>query len=163
MSEKPELVPTLTGYGECRCILSQYCDGTCSPIYVMKPKPAAPQNDESQNVARIEWDGEGFPPAGTTCELRVKNGGWGNASIKYMSKTQCVWLWINENPDQIEYSREPWKMEFRQIRTPEQIAQQERQAAIEEMDAVFSSNFEGHRKDGLQALYDAGYRKQVAP
>lgn len=23
----------LKGYGDCKCILSQYCDGTCNPIY----------------------------------------------------------------------------------------------------------------------------------
>lgn len=23
----------LLGYGDCRCILTQYCDGTCRPIY----------------------------------------------------------------------------------------------------------------------------------
>ena len=23
----------LVGYDECRCILTQYCDGTCQPIY----------------------------------------------------------------------------------------------------------------------------------
>lgn len=50
-----------------------------------------------------------------------------------------------------------------QIRTPEQIAAEERLKAIDEMAAVYKSNYEGHVKDGCQALYDAGYRKQVEP
>lgn len=29
----------------------------------------APRSDEPQNVAQIEWNGEGLPPAGTTCEI----------------------------------------------------------------------------------------------
>lgn len=29
-----EVIPRkLKGYGECKCILSKYCDGTCNPIY----------------------------------------------------------------------------------------------------------------------------------
>jgi hypothetical protein len=54
MTDKPELVPTLTGYEECRCILSQYCDGQCRPIYVMKPQPAA----HLTIPGALEWDGD---------------------------------------------------------------------------------------------------------
>lgn len=28
-----ERSPKLVGYDECRCILQQYCDGTCRPIF----------------------------------------------------------------------------------------------------------------------------------
>lgn len=28
-----ELKPRLLGYAECRCILTQYCDGECRPIF----------------------------------------------------------------------------------------------------------------------------------
>lgn len=34
--KRPEATRTerrLVGYGECRCILSQYCDGTCRPLF----------------------------------------------------------------------------------------------------------------------------------
>lgn len=29
----PDRARRLIGYGECRCILSQYCDGTCRQIF----------------------------------------------------------------------------------------------------------------------------------
>lgn len=49
------------------------------------------------------------------------------------------------------------------VRTPEQAAFEARDNAVQEMLAVWNAGFEGHVKDGLYALYDAGYRKQVEP
>src|SRR3990172_8416085 len=50
-------------------------------------------NVSGQVVNLPDWDGDGLPPVGTVCELRCLTGGWGKAEVKYMSKTQCVWLW----------------------------------------------------------------------
>lgn len=36
----------------------------------------APQNDEAQNVARIEWGGEGLPPVGLRVEWESDTFGW---------------------------------------------------------------------------------------
>lgn len=60
MSDKPELVSTLTGYAECRCILSQYCDGKCRPIYQLKPTahltiPGALEWDQLPGPVEIEY------------------------------------------------------------------------------------------------------------
>ena len=52
MTDKPELVSTLTGYSECRCILSQYCDGKCRPIYELKPAA------HLTIPGALEWDGD---------------------------------------------------------------------------------------------------------
>jgi hypothetical protein len=119
----------------------------------------APQNDESQNVAQIKWDGEGLPPVGVICEAANPHGDDWCRCIILAWDAECA-VFRTEIGSGYPYIYDGLRIgSFRPIRTPEQIAQQERQAAIEEMDAVFSSNFEGHRKDGLQALYDAGYRK----
>ena len=32
----------LVGYGDCRCVLTQYCDGKCRPIFADVPIPDAP-------------------------------------------------------------------------------------------------------------------------
>lgn len=99
------------------------------------------------------WSGDGLPPVGTVCEFRVYDDDWRQCEVvAHKAETAVCWIHCNKILSTGGASVRP-------IRTPEQIAQQERQAAIEEMDAVFSSNFEGHLKDGLQALYDAGYRK----
>lgn len=37
--ELTESAPRLVGYGECQCILSQYCDGTCRPIFEKATNP----------------------------------------------------------------------------------------------------------------------------
>jgi hypothetical protein len=48
---KKEKARRLIGYGECRCILSQYCDGTCRPIF---ESAAAPQPVEQTAVVLDE-------------------------------------------------------------------------------------------------------------
>ena len=52
--------------------------------------------------------------------------------------------------------------EFRQLRTPEQIAEEERQKAIDEMWSVYWQPEAPTAKEALGLLYDAGYRK-VSP
>jgi hypothetical protein len=142
--------------------LDFYAEGSMLPLVEVM---IAPQSNEPKNVAQLYWDGEGLPPVGAECEYRVLNGPWYRCEVGYSffdGEHRCFVIKCPhleyEQVSRIEPGSEG-SIEFRPVRTPEQIAQQERQAAIEEMDAVFSSNFEGHRKDGLQALYDAGYRK----
>lgn len=111
------------------------------------------------------WNGEGLPPVSTVCELRSRGGGWGEAEIKYHGKGLCVWLWVRHDgsADQIEYAESPDRLEFRPIRTAEQIAAEERRRVIEEM--VYGAA--GCERDGQNTkaflicgfLYDAGYRK----
>jgi len=121
------------------------------------PRPATPS----------AWDGTGLPPVGTVCELRTKVGGWGEAVIKYQAKRGiCVWLWVrlDGNSEQIEWAESPDKLEFRPIKTAEQLAAEDRERVTDEM--------YGHTKTKMTAaevdiqretcadLYDAGYRKQ---
>jgi hypothetical protein len=55
------------------------------------------------------------------------------------------------------------KVDFTPCRTPEQIAADERAAAIEEMWSTYWRPEVQTAFEGLGLLYDAGYRKQVAP
>ncbi|MDG9785309.1 hypothetical protein [Metapseudomonas otitidis] len=118
------------------------------------------------------WTGEGLPPVGVIVKLRTKRSpedafeGWGKAEIMYSSKGAVVWRWQGHSR---EFGAEWDEVEFEAIRTPEQIAEEERKAAIEEMavlmkEARFSapsteiSPYE-MAKVYAERLYQAGYRK----
>lgn len=134
------------------------------PLNVHLPMPTVmpPKKEHSA------WNGEGLPPVGTVCELRCKTGGWGEAEIKYQGRAICVWLWIRRdgNTDQVEWAANPESMEFRPLRTPEQIAAEERKAEIKEIADILK---EGRNRATLHylrlatILHDSGYRKQVQP
>lgn len=107
------------------------------------------------------WSGEGLPPVGVVCEVRNAPGGWGKATIKYQGKGIIVWLWDRQdgNTDQIEFASCPDRLEFRPIRTPEQIAADEREAAINEL----HTDLVPAPRHVVAIIYDAmtrlGYRK----
>jgi len=116
------------------------------------------------------WNGEGLPPVGTVCELRCKTGGWGEAEIKYQGRAICVWLWIRRdgNTDQVEWAENPERMEFRPILTPEQIAAEERETAINELAEHIAGYMGRDEPEDLhrgmaEYLHDNSYRKQVQP
>lgn len=111
------------------------------------------------------WNGEGLPPAGAVCELRTKTGGWGEAEIKYQGRGICVWLWIRRdgNTDQVEWAENPERMEFRKLRTKEQIAAEERESELNRMVCTAKILDKTWARKVCADLYDAGYRKQVQP
>lgn len=100
-----------------------------------------------------EWDGSGLPPVGTVCEYYCTEGDeWRKCRIVayYFAKVVAV--------DALDCSAVCLRVGlFRPIKTPEQIAREERSAAIQEMMGV-ASGF-GYLLDSLESLYDAGYRK----
>lgn len=112
--------------------------------------------------ADTSWTGEGLPPAGTVCQLRTVRDpdavfdGWGKAEIMYSSKDALVWRWQGHTS---EFGAEWPDVEFRPIRTPEQIAAEERRAAILEMKGHLSFSDYREAEQHCAALYDAGYRK----
>lgn len=105
------------------------------------------------------WDGQGLPPVGTTCIVEPHNTLWGFSSTSGHERkilayhTDYVWLGNGDTP--LETTRID-KVDFRPIRTPEQIAAEEREKAIEEM--CFAE--ETLTVKQAKALYDAGYRRQ---
>ncbi|MDP5514003.1 hypothetical protein P3755_23665 [Pseudomonas aeruginosa] len=98
------------------------------------------------------WDGQGLPPVGTVCEYRHMI--WPEyrpCEIRYISEESLVAY----NDAQEQFYR-TCDMLFRPIRTPEQIAAEEREKAIEEMCFAVETLTVKQAK----ALFDAGYRRQ---
>ena len=113
-----------------------------------------------------EWDGVGLPPAGTVCEHK---------RVHEWQKVEVFAVKPNYDGSQtalFTYETGYWcggsePSLFRQIRTQEQIAAEAKAENMAEMLKLFESACgEGDDWDtlaGLEALYDANYRKQVAP
>lgn len=109
------------------------------------------------------WSGEGLPPVGVVCEVDggSSGDGWGRCVIRYSS------------PDVIVFKRDEYDFEsfdcaggeysFRPIRTPEQIAAEERENELNRMVATVSMLDKGWARKVCAGLYDAGYRRQEMP
>ena len=113
------------------------------------------------------WTGEGLPPVGTVCEFKANILGWVQATITAVTELSIVFTRPSyQNGRPLVEERLPHKAieRFRPIRTPEQIAAEERRNAVQEM-LVDASNFGRGVLHFVVAedLYDAGYRKQVQP
>ncbi|HHK2394342.1 TPA: hypothetical protein ACQRG4_002771 [Pseudomonas aeruginosa] len=111
------------------------------------------------------WDGQGLPPVGTVCEIKHRDIGWVRCEIVAHKSFSCGGLthaiaWIDE------YTLDQSKgVRFRPIRTPEQIAAEEREKAIQAM--LDLDPYDPHSGMGLTSrehfcgvLYDAGYRRK---
>jgi hypothetical protein len=119
--------------------------------------------DEFEIIAdrpKVEpWNGEVLPPVGVPIEYRRRyapNGVWHQTQINFLSGQHVIYC----DSDGEEVRDNPSDIEFRPIRTPEQIAAEERKVGIQALLDTFNSNFEGHVLDGLSAIWDDGYRKQ---
>lgn len=125
-------------------------------------------------IARPElpptWNGIGLPPVGVECECCYTSPSeYYRVKIIAHDDEKAVFRWI-DGPMQFKLGdgdhytlgafTNPHPT-FRPILTPEQIAAEERKAAVDEMRAMFK--FSDAQKEMLRAvcysLYDAGYRK----
>lgn len=129
-------------------------------------KPVADQKPDPS-----QWDGEGLPPVGSTCEHSTddnKNdsadGGWKKVKIvghhQFHNDDYLCAVWVSGTD--VNYSSEG--EHFRPIRTAEQVDAEERETAIEEMVfGVCGCEPDGGNTSAFMMcgfLYDAGYRKQ---
>lgn len=128
------------------------CLGPCRAVLPL-PQPKS-----------LKWNGEGLPPVGAVCEhfgtadhtnwIEVKVIGHGHvrhhdvAFFEYMTGTKGY---------TVSYSTHT---NFRPLRTPEQIAAEEHQAAISELAADTDWIL---TKEACEAVLAAGYHKQVKP
>lgn len=106
-----------------------------------------------QEMENEEWDG-GVPPVGTVCEyLWTEGNEWRKCEVVayYFANVVAV-----DVLDSAAVLVQP--MMVRPIKTPEQIAAEERLLAIDEM-VVLAQHSGSIFKDVMSALYDAGYRK----
>ncbi|HBO2375072.1 hypothetical protein I5L81_11685 [Pseudomonas aeruginosa] len=110
------------------------------------------------------WDGQGLPPVGIEAEVI-----WDGADIAYFrakilahDEDRVVFRWCEgESKGQygsyavLKFGSLP---AFRPLRTPEQIAAEEREKAVGDM--AMSIQGVPYQYPTLYALYDAGYRRQ---
>lgn len=98
------------------------------------------------------WDGQGLPPVGTVCEYYADENTWRRCEIVAHKDGKAV-VWVNH--------AHIWTSSggiLRPIRTPEQIAAEEREKAVGDM--AMSIQGAPYQYPTLYALYDAGYRRQ---
>lgn len=116
----------------------------------------------------IDWNGEGIPPVGLEVEARVAVGyyvgaaksEWATCQLVCSSRAYVVLRCIGSGySEDHEVSHELALVEFRPIRTAEQIAAEERAHQIELMSDIFRDVGSVGIQSGVAALYDAGYRK----
>lgn len=112
-----------------------------------------------------EWNGEGLPPVGVRCEAAIPHTSgpdnersfiWIEGSvIAYYEIKGKTYAWFAED----DGFYPPNVLEFRPIRTPEQIAADEQNKAVAEMmtHVVHATPID------CELLYRAGYRKQEQP
>ena len=107
------------------------------------------------------WTGEGLPPVGTVCEWKGTHGGyWVGCEVVALSQSQFVLRHSDSSkyrPGQFEvFSADPVQIQFRPIRTPEQIAAEKRSKAIREIQA----DLDVPLRIAIRA-YEKGYRKEA--
>ena len=119
------------------------------PKLIARPSPA--------------WSGEGLPPVGTVCEyIGGKHGmpdPWPAEVIHHYHGGACMvaaFLYTRDGQTRVAGAIDSC---FRPIRTPEQIAADEREAAIKEMLEDAGRPDTAKTRDQAQLLYDAGWRK----
>lgn len=110
-------------------------------------------------IARPEaltWGGDGRPPAGVTCQYQHDQhcGVWYEGEILYISNEYTI-VKGGVTGEQQYYTR---NLSFRPIRTPEQIAAEEREQCIQD---IASNIGRGTFYEDAERLYELGYRKQV--
>ena len=105
------------------------------------------------------WSGEGLPPVGVVCEVKLQEE-WSLCEIiAHFQQPQAMVAAFTVAQFHGGKKLDSKIAEcFRPIRTPEQIAADERDAAILDMERICRSGDFG--SGGLAALYDAGYRKE---
>ncbi len=111
------------------------------------------------------WNGQGLPPVGTLCEWHGPNSdgpdGWVYTESNVVAYTDDGLFICMQKPGCWPVVQRIDNCEFRPLRTPEQIAAEEREKAINQMisDAGYVDPKIGTFV-AMRNLYDAGYRRQ---
>jgi len=110
-----------------------------------------------------QWSGAGLPPAGVTCEYQI-NDKWNAITVVAHVNEYGKKLAVFQFADGETWSSGGCVERFRPIRTPEQIAEEERDREVDEMIALIGDVGDNPSwPDIAAALHEAGYRKQVQP
>ena len=120
-----------------------------------------------QRPTTQSWSDEGLPPVGVVCEAGIPHTSGANGEnrsivwiegrvIAYHEIKGRQYAWFAED----DGFYPPAVLEFRPIRTPEQIAADEREAACEAMLQIAKARRpDPDVYEAIATLYDAGYRK----
>ena len=108
------------------------------------------------------WTGEGLPPVGTVCETNV-DGTWEESTVLAHHREMAIVFRYSLEHEAHMYDP-VGESQVRLIRTPEQIAAEEREKAVFEIAHILIDN----RHDSAEyhqagRIYDAGFRKQPSP
>ena len=107
-------------------------------------------------IPQETWNGQGLPPVGIECEFSLNLGsiGWAEGRVIGHDGVFAVISHKGEYHPRNENGVRP-------IRTPEQIAAQERRNSIIHLANILIDS-RGHCNEYSQAkaIYDAGYRRQ---
>ncbi len=129
-------------------------------------RKATPRPAESAPV----WAGEGLPPVGTVCEVlnnTLDRPEWERCTILFMGKFKAVYE-SDSCHERVADVSEDWMISFRPLRTPEQIAAEERlhsvrnacSAIAETLDALRGkTKLERAALRVVEAMIDAGYAR----
>jgi len=101
------------------------------------------------------WTGSGLPPVGTVCECQDERFHWQRGTIVHVGKGDGAMVAVMQADNGILIGESG---EFRQLRTPEQIAAEERRQGIEAMAKILGV-VACDDYVAATAIYDAGYRK----
>lgn len=107
---------------------------------------------------RKTWTGDGIPSVGTVCEITTNSGhSWRPVEILYVDEFMVLIGQVDGHVNREILKLKDADVEFRPIKTTEQIAAEEREVAIKEMYEVINTQFSFGWV--FEKLYDAGYRK----
>lgn len=130
------------------------------------------EDEANYTVFRRPWSGEGLPPVGTVCEVDYCEE-WRCCEViaHFKQRVGMVAVFTVEIHDGAKSLDAFGESSFRPIRTPEQIAADDRDAAIQEMindstnpmdDCLLADKYPGDvfMRQLMACMYSAGYRKQ---
>lgn len=119
-------------------------------------------SDVTERPAAPAWNGEGLPPIGVACEHQVVNCiSWTKSTVLAYGEKKIFY----RDSAGHEWSRPSGELKFRRILTAEQIAAEVKAKEMAEMLKLFEDAIPAGDWDtlaGIEALHDAGYRKQVS-
>ena len=139
------------------CAHSYGSEDGCPECGATKPYSSLNDQEISRVTRSAARDGAGLPPVGTICENVFPGEIWREVIIIAHDGDMAVFR-LN-NSERLNYFGDT-KQHFRPIRTPEQIAAEERDKAIHEMCRITESHIRSTMGDAFRKIYDAGYRKQ---
>lgn len=126
-----------------------------------KPNPFTTWRESMVRRPAAGWGAAGLPPVGAVCEVlnnTLDRPEWESCKILYAGRHTCVY----DSESCAERYAHYEDVQFRPIRTPEQIAAEEREKAIEDLRQILS-NVACDDFHAAVAVIDAGYRKQAKP